>query len=104
MGIFDFRKMQDRRYVSEEAFKKNSFKQLEALPTVLEVIKKNSLTDTNLRSLEFFFYTNTIEKATLLAEILQKKEYFAAYRKSGYDKKSFVITGWIRKIGYKTTH
>ena len=51
-----------------------------------------------MRSLEFFFYTNTMEKAKLLAEELQKKEYSVAYRKSGYNKKQFVITGWTRKI------
>ena len=98
MGISGFHKPKDTRYVTEEAFKANSSKQVEAVSTVLGVLRKHSLSDTNLRSLEFFFYTNTMEKAKLLAEELQKKEYSVAYRKSGYNKKQFVITGWTRKI------
>lgn len=96
--ILDFKQCKDSRFVTEEAFKGNSQRQIAALPIVLGVLKKNSLTDTNLRSLEFFFYTNTIGKTKLLAEELQKKEYSVAYRKSGYNKKQFVITGWTRKI------
>ena len=98
MGISGFHKLKDTCYVTEEAFKNNSSKQVEAVSTVLGVLRKHSLSDTNLRSLEFFFYTNTMEKAKLLAEELQKKEYSVAYRKSGYNKKQFVITGWTRKI------
>ena len=98
MGISGFHKPKDKRYVTEEAFKNNSSKQVEAVSTVLGVLRKHSLSDTNLRSLEFFFYTNTMEKAKLLTEELRKKEYSVAYRKSGYNKKQFVITGWTRKI------
>jgi len=98
MGISGFHKPKDTRFVTEEAFKENSSKQVEAVTTVLGVLRKHSLSDTNLRCLEFFFYTNTMEKAKLLAEELQKKEYSVAYRKSGYNKKQFVITGWTRKI------
>ena len=98
MGISGYYKPKDTRYVTEEAFEANSSKQVEAVSTVLGVLRKHSLSDTNLRSLEFFFYTNTMEKAKLLAEELQKKEYSVAYRKSGYNKKQFVITGWTRKI------
>ena len=98
MGISGFHKPKETRYVTEEAFKENSSKQVEAVTTVLGVLRKHSLSDTNLRCLEFFFYTNTMEKAKLLAEELQKKEYSVAYRKSGYNKKQFVITGWTRKI------
>ena len=98
MGISGFHKSKDTRFVTEEAFKENSSKQVEAVTIVLGVLRKHSLSDTNLRCLEFFFYTNAIEKAKLLAEDLQKKEYSAAYRKSGHGNKSFVITGWTRKI------
>ena len=98
MGILNFYKPKDTRYVTEEVFKKNLSKQVEAIPTVLGVLRKHSLSDTNMRSLEFFFYTNNIEKAKLLAVELQIKEYSAAYRKSGHDNKSLVITGWTRKI------
>ena len=98
MGILDFHKPKDTPYVTEEAFKENSSKQVEAVTTVLRVLRKHSLSDTNLRSLEFFFYTNTIENAKLLAMELQKKEYSVSCRKSGHGNKSFVITGWTRKI------
>ncbi len=98
MEILSFPEPKDTRYVTEEAFKNNSSKQVEAVSTVLGVLRKHSLSDINLRSLEFFFYTNNIEKAKLLAVELQKKEYSATYRKSGSDNKSFVITGWTRKI------
>ena len=101
MGISGFHKPKDTRYVTAEAFKNNSSKQVEAVSTVLGVLRKHSLSDMNLRSLEFFFYTNTMEKAKLLTEELRKKEYSVAYRKSGYNKKQFVITGWTRKISIK---
>ena len=55
MGIFDFHKPKDIRYVSKEALKANLQKQDEALANILGVIKKNSLTDTNQRCLEYFF-------------------------------------------------
>jgi hypothetical protein len=70
MGISGFHKPKDTSYVTEEAFEANSSKQVEAVSTVLGVLRKHSLSDTNLRSLEFFFYTNTMEKAKLLAEEL----------------------------------
>ena len=101
MGILSFHKPKDKRYVTEEVFKNNSTKQVEAVSIVLGVLRKHSLSDTNLRSLEFFFYTNTIEKAKLLAEELQNKEYSVAYRKLGYNKMQFVVTGWTRKISIK---
>ena len=98
MGIINFHTPQNKRHVSEEAFKMNSQKQAAAAPQVLGILRQHSLSDTNLRCLEYFFYTNTIEKAQSLASELKKKEYTVAYREAGYPKNQFVITGWTRKI------
>ena len=98
MGIINFHTLKNKRHVSEESFRTNAQRQAAAAPQVLGILKQHSLSDTNLRCLEFFFYTNTIEKAKSLAAELKKKEYTVAYREAGYPKNQFVITGWTRKI------
>lgn len=98
MGIINFHTPNNKRHVSEESFRTNTQRQAAAAPQVLGIIKQHSLSDTNLRCLEYFFYTNTIEKAKLLAAELHKKEYSVAFREDGYRKNQFVITGWTRKI------
>ena len=98
MGIINFHTPKNKRHVSEASFQTNAQRQSAAAPQVLGILKRHSLSDTNLRCLEFFFYTNTIEKAKSLAAELKKKEYTIAYREAGYPKNQFVITGWTRKI------
>jgi hypothetical protein len=98
VGGFDFLKSKDKQFVTEKSFQSNLHTQVTLLPKTLEELRKHNVNETDKRKLEFFFYTNTSEKAKLLTDELQKKEYSVEYKISAYDKKSFVITGWTSKI------
>jgi regulator of RNase E activity RraB len=98
MGILDLFRPKSKPFVTEASFQANLKKQAAANSQVLGVLKHHALSDTNLRCLEFFFYTNTIEKARSLAAELRKKEYSVTYREAGYPRNQFVITGWTRKM------
>jgi hypothetical protein len=98
MGIFDFRKPKDNRYVSEEASKVNLSKQIAGLPRILGVIKGHCASDPIQLKLEFFFYTNSIDKAKLLAEDLKQKSCSVEYRVAAQNSKLFVINGWTSRF------
>ena len=49
-------------------------------------------------SLEFFFYTNSAEKATNLARDLEALKYSVTTENSVSDKKLFLVTGWTTKM------
>ena len=48
--------------------------------------------------LEFFFYTNTSEKAAQLAEELKVLSYDVDFGESQGDQNLLIITGWTTKI------
>lgn len=65
-------------------------------PETLNQIR--SLSDANELSLEYFFYTNTVDKAEKLATELALLNYTCKFETSNWDKSLFVITGWTHKI------
>ena len=82
------------RFRSNDDYDKNRAGQMAGAPRVLGQLRQGGITDQDLRKLEYFFYTNSEEKATTLAGKLAQLGYAGKYDHSAGDKKNFVITGW----------
>lgn len=84
----------DGRFQSDEAYTQNRAKQLAMTPQTVAQLRNYGVTPQNLLKLEYFFYTNTQEKAAALAQKLAGLGYAGSHDHSASDQKQFVITGW----------
>ena len=67
------RKQTDQnKFVPREKYKANRQNQLGAVPRTIQLLKTFGTTNEKELSLEFFFYTDTIEKAAALEKGRQK--------------------------------
>jgi hypothetical protein len=82
------------RFVSEKAFQKNLARQVAMAPQALEQLRKHGVTEQITLKLEYFFYTDTAEKAVVLAGVLTRKGYTVMHGPSLGRDKTFIITGW----------
>lgn len=100
MGLFDFLKpkSKSRQFVSETAFNSNSDKQMQMTPQTLDQLRKFNVTADKELKLEYFFYTNTPDKAEKLASEIGKLNYTVQHGVSAGDKKLFIVTGWTTKM------
>ena len=87
-----------RKFVSETAFIENREGQMEVVPQILEQLRNLNVTAENELKLEYFFYTNKVEKAKQLATEIEKLNYTVEYDIAAGDNKSFVVTGWTTKM------
>ena len=86
------------RFVTEEAFEKNLQSQVAMTPQTLAQLRSFGLTDKSRVKLEFFFFTNSKQKAAALAKVLQKRGYKVEYGPSEADKKQLLVTGSTDKM------
>src|SRR5688500_48812 len=100
MGLFDFLKPKSNsgQFVSETAFNSNRNKQMEMTPQTLDQLRKLNVTADKELKLEYFFYTNTADKAEQLATEIGKLNYTVQHDVSAGDKKLFIVTGWTTKM------
>jgi len=84
----------DGRFQTEDAYAKNRANQLVMAPQTMAQLRKYGVTDQSQLKLEYFFYTNTKEKAAALAQKLGELGYAGRFDHSASDKKQFVVTGW----------
>ena len=101
MGLFDFLKpkqIDNNQFVTEQAFKSNLTKQMQWTPQTMEQLREIDVSADKELKLEYFFYTNTANKARLFADEIEKLNYEVKYGQSAGDEKSFVITGWTTKM------
>lgn len=84
----------DGRYVSEKAFENTRTNQAAMAPQTLEQLHGLGVTEETELKLEFFFYTNTEDKASALAGVLQQRDYSVESGVSAHDKKVSIVTGW----------
>ncbi|WP_419700212.1 ribonuclease E inhibitor RraB [Mucilaginibacter sp. NFX135] len=99
MGLFSFLKKQsDKQFLSEDTFENSKAKQMSMAPLTMTELRKIEVKDDDYLKLEFFFYTNTDQKANALANELQKLNYEVGFGPSAADKKLFVITGWTTRM------
>jgi regulator of RNase E activity RraB len=101
MGFFDLfstKHNPDKKFVTEDSYKKNKDNQVNMAPQPLKQLRDLGVTETKELKLEYFFYTNSIDKAKSLADEIQKMNYSVKHGQSAGDKKLFVITGWTIKM------
>jgi regulator of RNase E activity RraB len=101
MGLFDFFKLKQHavgQFVTEKALGHNMSKQIQMVPETMEQLRKIIVSADQELKLEYFFYTNTIDKANRFASELEKLNYKVDHGQSAGDKKCFVITGWTTKM------
>jgi len=100
MGLFDFLKLKAKsgQFVSETAFNINRDKQMQMTPQTLDKLRNLNVTADKELKLEYFFYTNTADKAEQLATQIAKLNYTVQHGVSGGDKKQFIVTGWTTKM------
>lgn len=100
MGLFDFLKPKsnNRQFVSETAFNINCDKQMQMTPQTLEQLRNLNVTTDRELKLEYFFYTNTADKAKQLATEIEKLNYTVQHGVSAGDKNLFIVTGWTTKM------
>ncbi|MEP7127263.1 MAG: ribonuclease E inhibitor RraB [Chitinophagales bacterium] len=101
MGLSDFLKTKqngNRKYVTEQQLKKNTAMHMQLAPLTMENLRLIDDTAHEELKLEFFFYTNTSEKAEKFAAELVKLNYEVDHGKAGGVKKLFIITGWTTKM------
>jgi regulator of RNase E activity RraB len=98
VSISDLFSRQPKRFVSQKAFEENLERQLALTPQTLQQLRKYNVTPEKRRKLEFFFYTNTVEKAAALAAELMNKNYQVEHGPSASNAKIQIITGWTAEI------
>ncbi len=98
MGLSDLFSRQPKRFVSQKEFEENLEKQMALTPQTLRQLRTYNVTREKRRKLEFFFYTNTVEKAAALAAELLSKNYEVNHRPSTSNAKVQIITGWTEEI------
>jgi len=104
MGLFSFFGKKDNgQFVSAEALEEKSAIQLNMLPVLMEKLRELNVDEDRELMLEFFFYTNTYQKAETFARELSNLNYQVKYGVSEGDKKLFIITGWTTKVKMKDT-
>lgn len=99
MGLFNFFKSSEsERYVTQDAFKSSLSKQSQMTSQTMEKLRKYDIREDSVLKLEFFFYTDALNKAKKLADELSNMAYSVDYKKSASNSSEFVITGWTDPI------
>lgn len=100
MGLFDFFKSRtnNRQFVSETAFNNNQDRQIQMIPQILEQLRNLNVAADKELKLEYFFYTNAMDKAEQLASEISKLNYTVQHGISAGDKNLFIVTGWTTKM------
>lgn len=99
MGLLDiFKKNDNGQFVTERQFNENTRNQVELAPKTLTQLRDIGVTDDKELKLEFFFYSNSMDKVQNLSTELRKMNYDVEFGQSQGDKKLFISTGWTKKM------
>ncbi|MFL5742794.1 MAG: ribonuclease E inhibitor RraB [Flavisolibacter sp.] len=101
MAVFDFFKPKQntsKQFVTEQAFKINLTKQMQMTPQTMGQLGKMNVSPDKELKLEYFFYTNTADKARLFAKEMGKLNYEVKFGQSAGKDKNFLITSWTTKM------
>ena len=88
----------DGRFKTEEAYERNRALQLTMTPKTVAQLRNYGVTDKTELKLEYFFYTNSEEKAASLAQKLKDLGYEGSHGLSAGKRKEQVITGWTSRM------
>ena len=100
MGLFKILKSKssDSKFVSESSFNKNLKSQMDMKPQTLEQLRKINVSADKELKLEFFFYTNSLDKASQLSAELKKLNYASDHGFAAGSKTEYLVNGWTNKI------
>jgi len=87
-----------KQFVTDRDYEHNLNKQVNGVPLVVEQLRKIGISNDKELSVEYFFYTNSIEKAKQLAVEMELLQYSAVYREAAGGDNLFVITGQTTKM------
>lgn len=94
MEILRFLKPRQKKpFVSEIDFIANRGKQFHTAIATLVSLRDSSVEEEDELKIDYFFYTNTLEKSQVLANEIQKLDYIVHNNVSSNDKNIFVIRG-----------
>ena len=85
-------------FITDERHLENMESQMRMLPQTLNQLREYGVDDSKSLKLEFFFYTNTSDKAAALSEKLFENGYESAFEVSASNKKLFIVTGLTTPI------
>ena len=96
MAFFNFSRSKagHKQFVNESEFIRNLNQQIEWSSQTLTALRKIDITEAKKLKIEYFFYTNDLEKATLLANSLKELNYEVEYGRSAGENKDLIVTGW----------
>lgn len=99
MGIFSslFGANPKDAYKTKIQYESNRLTQIAMTPQTMEQLRKLEVTDSSRLKLEYFFYTNTEEKAASLNKELQKLGHNGGFD-SASNSKEYVINGWSARM------
>ena len=83
-----------KRFVSADALERNLKNQLAMTPRTLAELERLGAAPGSSLRVEYFFYSNTFQKARRLARTLEARGYSVRAEESAHDKKTYVVTGW----------
>jgi len=81
------------RYISEEQHKENLASQLATSPETMEQLRGFGSTEDRSVKLEYFFYTDSVDKASALADDLTAMGYNADFQKCDNPNKIRIVAG-----------
>ena len=95
MGLFDslFGRKGGGQFRTDDAHAQNRARQLTMTPMTVAQLRKYGVTDQTQLKLDYFFYTNTEEKAAALVQKLGELGYTGSHELAAGKKKQFVVTG-----------
>ncbi|MFH7017279.1 ribonuclease E inhibitor RraB [Flavobacterium sp. FlaQc-47] len=103
MDFLNFLKPKKKKqlFVSEIDFTANQDKQFRLLIESFLSLHDSSVQDENECKIDYFFYTDSLEKAQKLEKELRKMDYIVNYGIAIHDKSLFVISGRTIEIEMK---
>lgn len=96
-GLFGGQASADQ-FHSEAQFKENLVRQTTMTPQTLAQLYEHGVSEDSKLKLEYFFYTNSENKAASLHKALGELQYSGEYRQSASDDSIYIVTGWTVPI------
>ncbi len=93
-----FGRQKPTRFITQGKYESTSKKQAAFDHETLAVLRKYGVNDTSRLRLEYFFYTDSPDKAAALATVLRERGYSSESRQVEGDKRLHVATGWTTPL------
>ena len=96
-GLFGGQASADQ-FQTEAQFNENLVRQTTMTPQTLEQLYEHGVPEDSKLKLEYFFYTNSEEKASSLHKALADLGYSGEFGQSASDNSIYILTGWTSPI------